>query len=119
MTSPQEPNKQWHTWSVKGARGVFSPSDGHRRSPHYLRSKTSTSRGGACSVWGIDDLDQAASSSPYALQVHALQALERLRPQRNALAHGRTSEDFRNSLGRAVEFRQLTVAIGENCAASY
>jgi hypothetical protein len=65
------------------------------------------------SDWGIDDLDQAASSSPYALQVHALQALERLRPQRNALAHGRTSEDLRNSLGRAAEFGQLTVAVEE------
>ena len=65
------------------------------------------------SEWGIDDLNQAASSSPYAVQVRALQALERLRPQRNALAHGRTSEDLRNSLGRAVEFRQITVAIEE------
>ncbi len=63
--------------------------------------------------WGIDDLDQAASSSPYALQVHALQALERLRPQRDALAHSRTAEDSRISRRRAAEFLQLTVAIEE------
>jgi hypothetical protein len=65
------------------------------------------------SDWGIDDLDQAASSSPYALQVHALQVLARLRPQRNALAHGRIAEDLGYSIGRVAEFRQLTVAVDE------
>jgi hypothetical protein len=63
--------------------------------------------------WGIHDLDQAASSSPYALQARALQALERLRSRRNALAHGRTAGDVVTSRTRAAEFGQLSMVVDE------
>lgn len=63
--------------------------------------------------WGIRDLDQAASSSPYALQARALHALERLRSRRNALAHGRTVGDPVTSHTRAAEFSQLSIAVDE------
>jgi hypothetical protein len=63
--------------------------------------------------WRIRDLDRAASSSPYALQAHALQALQRLRSRRNALAHGRTAGDAATSRIRTLEFDQLTMVVGE------
>jgi hypothetical protein len=63
--------------------------------------------------WGIRDLDRAASSSPYALQAYALQALQRLRSRRNALAHGRTAGDAVTSRIRTLEFDQLTMVVGE------
>jgi hypothetical protein len=42
------------------------------------------------SEWGALELQQAAESSPFALQAAALRLSERLRPLRNSLAHGRT-----------------------------
>jgi hypothetical protein len=63
--------------------------------------------------WEIRDVNQAASSSPYALQAHAVQALERLRSRRNALAHGRTTGDAATGHLRAAELRRLSIAVDE------
>ena len=41
---------------------------------------------------GIAEVQRAARSSPFALQAAALKQVERLRPIRNALAHGRTGD---------------------------
>jgi hypothetical protein len=69
--------------------------------------------GPATRQWELDDLEEAASSSPYALQASALRALERLRPWRNALAHGSTGEDATPRPGRAHELQELNVTLGE------
>jgi hypothetical protein len=69
--------------------------------------------GPAIRRWKLDDLEEAASSSPYALQASALRALERLRPWRNALAHGSTGEDATPRPSRARELRELNVTLEE------
>jgi hypothetical protein len=76
----------------------FERSAEERRLLHQVHSILGR-LGPATGRWNLDDLEEAASSSPYALQASALRALERLRPWRNALAHGSTGEDATPSPG--------------------
>jgi hypothetical protein len=76
-------------------------------------SDRSAQLGSTAKRWELDDLEEAALSSPYALQASALRALERLRPLRNALTHGSTGEDAKSLPSRAHQLDELNLTLQE------
>ncbi len=90
----------------------FERSPEERRLLHQVR-RLLNRLGPTARQWELDGLEEAASSSPYALQASALRALERLRSRRNALAHGSTSEDATPRPSRAHELHELNLTLQE------